>query len=87
MARPVVITRPRAQCDALAGGVAALGREALLFPLLEIHSLPDNAPLRAALAGLERYALVAFVSPNAIDAAVVMALNARRTAPASGARV
>ncbi len=69
MARPVVITRPRAQCDALAGGVAALGREALLFPLLEIHPLPDNAALRAALAGLERYALVAFVSPNAIDAA------------------
>lgn len=69
MNRPVVITRPQAQAGALASRVAALGREALLFPLLEIHPLPDTAPLRAALRELERYALVAFVSPNAIDAA------------------
>lgn len=69
MPRPVVITRPAAQAGELASRVAALGREAVLFPLLEIHALPDPAPLRAALAELERYALVAFVSPNAIDAA------------------
>lgn len=69
MTRPVVIARPAAQAGELASRVAALGREAVLFPLLEIHPLPDPAPLRAALAELERYALVAFVSPNAIDAA------------------
>ncbi|QAU34814.1 uroporphyrinogen-III synthase [Janthinobacterium sp. 17J80-10] len=69
MPRPVVITRPAAQAGELASLVAALGREAVLFPLLEIHPLPDPAPLQAALAALERYALVAFVSPNAIDAA------------------
>ncbi|RJG04174.1 uroporphyrinogen-III synthase [Noviherbaspirillum sedimenti] len=72
MARPVVITRPQAQAGALASRVAALGREALLFPLLEIHPLADVAPLRAVLEQLERYALVAFVSPNAIDAAFAL---------------
>lgn len=69
MSRPVIITRPAAQAGELASRVAALGREAVLFPLLEILPLPDPAPLRAALAELQRYALVAFVSPNAIDAA------------------
>jgi uroporphyrinogen-III synthase len=65
----VVITRPRAQGEALAREVAALGREAVLLPLLEISPLPDQTALRETLAGLEDYALVAFVSPNAIDAA------------------
>jgi uroporphyrinogen-III synthase len=49
--------------------VAALGRTPLILPLLEISPLADEAPLRAALADLRRYALVAFVSPNAVDAA------------------
>jgi uroporphyrinogen-III synthase len=39
------------------------------LPLLDISPLPDQAPLVAALAELADYALVAFVSPNAIDAA------------------
>jgi uroporphyrinogen-III synthase len=69
MPDPVVITRPRAQALALAERVAALGREAVLLPLLEIHPLADQSTLRRALAGLSGYALVAFVSPNAIDAA------------------
>jgi uroporphyrinogen-III synthase len=65
----VVITRPLAQAGALAARVAALGRPVELLPLLEIHPLADSAPLALALAGLDRYAMVAFVSPNAIDAA------------------
>jgi len=68
-ARVVVVTRPRAQADALAQAVAASGRTAVLLPLLEISPVEDAAPLRAALAELDRFALVAFVSPNAIDAA------------------
>lgn len=64
----VVITRPLAQARELAGRVAALGREPVLFPLLDIAPLPDDSQLRMTLADLERYALVAFVSPNAIDA-------------------
>jgi len=67
--RAVVITRPRAQADGLARAVAALGRRAVLLPLLEIAPLDDSSALLAALDRLAAYALVAFVSPNAIDAA------------------
>lgn len=68
-ARPVIITRPLAQSVLLAQQVSALGRNPLVFPLLEISPLPDQGPLKAALADLPSYALVAFVGPNAIDAA------------------
>ncbi|MEW7850284.1 uroporphyrinogen-III synthase [Massilia aurea] len=67
--RVVVITRPRAQAAALAQAVDGSGRAAVILPLLEISPVADAAPLRAALAELDRFALVAFVSPNAIDAA------------------
>jgi len=65
----VVITRPLAQATGLAQRVAALGRQAVIFPLLEISPLADPQPLQTTLSSLEDYALVAFVSPNAIDAA------------------
>lgn len=70
---PVVITRPRAQAEPLAARLAALGIDARIFPLLEIKPLPvgsaREAGLKSALGRLTDYALVAFVSPNAIDAA------------------
>jgi uroporphyrinogen-III synthase len=69
MSSTVVITRPAAQAAELARRVEALGRHVALFPLLEIEPLADSAPLRAVLTQLSNYALVAFVSPNAIDAA------------------
>ncbi|HEX8606695.1 MAG TPA: uroporphyrinogen-III synthase [Pseudoduganella sp.] len=65
----VVITRPLAQALPLAERVTALGRRVEVLPLLDIAPLPDAAPLRAVLARLQDFALVAFVSPNAIDAA------------------
>jgi uroporphyrinogen-III synthase len=65
----VVITRPLAQALPLAKRVTALGRRVEVLPLLDIAALPDAAPLRAVLARLQDFALVAFVSPNAIDAA------------------
>ena len=67
--RAVVITRPRAQAEPLAQAVRARGRRAVVLPLLEIAPLADTSALRAALDALPSYALVAFVSPNAIDAA------------------
>ena len=73
MPDPVVITRPRAQAEPLAEAVAALGRTAVVLPLLEIGPADDPERLRAVLARLAAqpadYALVAFVSPNAVDAA------------------
>lgn len=65
----VVITRPRAQCGELAQAVEASGRRAVVLPLLEISPLPDTSQLEQVLAGLASYAMVAFVSPNAVDAA------------------
>lgn len=67
--RAVVITRPRAQAEPLAQAVRARGLHAVVLPLLEIAPLEDPGALRAALAALPSYALVAFVSPNAVDAA------------------
>lgn len=73
MTGAVVITRPLAQARPLAARIAALGRRVELLPLLEIEPLPEPAALLAALARLcapqPGYRLVAFVSPNAIDAA------------------
>jgi len=69
MIRPVVITRPRAQADALAARLAELGVAVHCFPLLEIQAIQDDAVLRDTLGRLRDYAMVAFVSPNAIDAA------------------
>jgi uroporphyrinogen-III synthase len=66
--RTVVVTRPRAQADSLARAIASLGRRAVVLPLLDIAPLDDTSALQAALARLPSYALVAFVSPNAVDA-------------------
>lgn len=68
-ARPVIITRPLAQARPLAHRVREIGRSPVVFPLLDIQPLPDQTQLRAELNNLRRYALAAFVSPNAIDAA------------------
>ncbi|WP_332854196.1 uroporphyrinogen-III synthase [Duganella sp. S19_KUP01_CR8] len=73
MTGAVVITRPLAQALPLAARVSALGRRVALLPLLEIEPLPEPAALLAALERLcapqPGYKMVAFVSPNAIDAA------------------
>ncbi len=67
--KDVVITRPWAQAQVLAQRVTALGRQAVIFPLLDILPLADQGPLQKALSDLSAYALIAFVSPNAVDAA------------------
>jgi uroporphyrinogen III methyltransferase/synthase len=73
-ARTVVITRPAGHAAELAAALGAQGLASFEFPLIEIAPVADAAPLLAALAALERYALVIFVSPNAVDQAL-----ARRT--------
>lgn len=67
--RPVVITRPLTQAGAFAAQVTAIGRMPVIFPLLEIAPVADSTELQRVLSMLEHYALVVFVSPNAIDAA------------------
>ena len=70
MTRTVVITRPAAQSAPLAARLAALGCPVDVFPLLVIAPLDDTSALEQTLSGLARYAMVAFVSPNAVDAAM-----------------
>ncbi|CAN7391189.1 fused uroporphyrinogen-III synthase HemD/membrane protein HemX [Paraburkholderia sp. SIMBA_054] len=63
----VVLTRPAGQSDALAKTLHDAGVATVEFPLIDIAAADDEAPLRASLASLDRYALVVFVSPNAVD--------------------
>ncbi|WP_322014417.1 fused uroporphyrinogen-III synthase HemD/membrane protein HemX [Paraburkholderia sp. J12] len=65
----VVITRPSGQSSPLDMQLAAHGIATFDFPLIAIEPVRDDAPLRAALSALESYALVVFVSPNAVDRA------------------
>ncbi|WP_422649207.1 fused uroporphyrinogen-III synthase HemD/membrane protein HemX [Cupriavidus sp. H18C1] len=67
MPRPtVVVTRPAGQSRQLTEALQAAGLDVLSFPLLAIGPAADDGPLRAALARLPAFALVVFVSPNAI---------------------
>ena len=66
----VMITRPTGQAAELIAAVRAAGCEAVEFPLLEIRPVSDASALHTALSTLDRYALVVFVSPNAIDQAM-----------------
>ncbi|KNE75316.1 Uroporphyrinogen-III synthase [Candidatus Burkholderia crenata] len=68
----VVVTRPSGQSAALLALLERAGFESIEFPLIDIGPVTDAAPLRAALDELYAlaelgFALVVFVSPNAID--------------------
>jgi uroporphyrinogen-III synthase len=65
----IVITRPQSQAESLALRLIALGHDVCVFPLLDIQPLSDPTQLKACLSRLTDYAIVAFVSPNAVDAA------------------
>jgi uroporphyrinogen-III synthase len=77
--RTIVVTRPQAQAAPLAAAIADAGGVPLVFPLLEI-SAADPAPLLAALAAIDRYAMAVFISPNAVEYSVP-ALLARQPWP------
>ncbi len=64
------MTRPARQNEALADAAVKLGRHVIEFPALSIGAPADASGLDRALAKLEHYALVIFVSPNAIDLAL-----------------
>ncbi|WP_158904596.1 fused uroporphyrinogen-III synthase HemD/membrane protein HemX [Burkholderia sp. L27(2015)] len=66
----VIVTRPAAQAAGLSAALGAAGFATFEFPLLEIAPVRDPQPLLQALVALEQYALVVFVSPNAIEHAL-----------------
>jgi uroporphyrinogen-III synthase len=67
---PVILTRPLAQAQILAEKLNIAGRDVVTFPCMEIHALNDYSALDQALKSLATYVMIAFVSPNAIDAAL-----------------
>lgn len=66
----LIITRPRAQAESLAGRLHVQGIHSLIFPLLEIRPFTTQPNLRSAFQELAAFSLVIFVSPNAIDIAL-----------------
>jgi uroporphyrinogen-III synthase len=75
--RTIVVTRPAAQCAALAAAIEAEGGTALRFPLLEISPLPDCATLEAIAHRLDAFDFACFVSPNAVEHALPVLLRGR----------
>lgn len=75
--RTIAITRPAAQAGSLAGAIEAAGGQALIFPVIEIAPVDDPAELAAACAGLDRFHLAFFVSPNAVEQALAYILPRR----------
>ena len=83
LGRRILVTRPAAQAGVLAQMIAECGGEPVLFPLIEIGPVDDDnsAPLDAAIASLDDYAIAVFISPNAVEYSVPRIL-ARRSWPA-----
>ncbi len=64
----VIITRPAHQAQNLQVLLETAGRSVTVFPLFEIAPIAHNPVLDQALLNLSSYAMVVFVSPNAVDA-------------------
>lgn len=62
----LVITRPQAQAQPWVQALRSRGVEACALPLIEIRTVTDPAPLRAAWRQLDRHDVVMFVSANAV---------------------
>jgi uroporphyrinogen-III synthase len=78
--RRVVVTRPAAQAEHLAGLIRAAGGEPVLFPVLEILDAGDLRPVHAIIDRLEVFDLAIFVSANAVDKALGL-VRGRRAWP------
>ena len=63
----ILVTRPQPQADAWTRHLRAGGFDAVALPLLAIDALPDTQALAATWHSLARFALVVFVSPNAVS--------------------
>jgi len=62
----VLVTRPVAQAESLAARIREAGAKPVLFPTVAIEATPANSRLRADFNRLGDFALVIFVSVNAV---------------------
>jgi uroporphyrinogen III methyltransferase / synthase len=63
----IVITRAKAQADALSSKLAALGAEPVELPTIEIGPAADYAPLDGAIGRLAEYDWLIFTSVNGVN--------------------
>ena len=82
----ILVTRPRDQATRLAEAIAAEGGVPLLFPLLDITPVANDAALREQAGRLGQFDLAIFVSPNAVRFGM-QAIREAGTAPARVATV
>jgi uroporphyrinogen III methyltransferase/synthase len=73
----VLVTRPRAQADALVKQLEAAGATAVMAPAIRIVPPEDCGPLRKAAADASQFDWIVFASANAVDAFVGVATLSR----------
>ncbi len=78
--RHIVVTRPAGQAQHLAAAIAREGGSAVLFPVLEISDIDDQAALIDIAGRLDSFDLAIFISPNAVSKAL-KAITALRPWP------
>lgn len=80
--RHIVVTRPAEQAHHLAEAIAREGGSVVLFPVLAIHDIEDQAALIDIARRLDSFDLAIFISPNAVNKALNW-ITARRAWPAT----
>jgi uroporphyrinogen-III synthase len=73
----ILVTRPAAQASGLAARIAARGGEATCFPLIDVVPPENWRAMDEAIARLETFTLVIFVSPNAVSFGLERLLSRR----------
>ena len=74
--RRILVTRPEKQAEGLGNAIRARGGQPVFFPLLEIAPVEDTAPLSRLAPRIGDYAIVVFVSPNAVEFSLPVFLKA-----------
>jgi uroporphyrinogen-III synthase len=72
----VVLTRPRAQCEAIAAALEARGARVIIFPALDIVPVAPAPASLETLASLPATSIAIFVSANAAEHGVAAARRA-----------
>ena len=63
----LIVTRPRAQAEPLVAELQLAGLDAAALPLIDIAPVSDPLPLQRAWQALPQFALLMFVSANAVQ--------------------
>ena len=78
----VLVTRPAQQAAGLSARITAAGGEVVLLPVIEIAEISENRELAECAAELEHFAMLLFVSANAVEKSLPFVLAERPLPPA-----